>query len=1797
MAGLQQQLGRLRVPHPVIAAQAVAGVFAALRAAPGLSPATCDAAIHQCLCLTDAPAVEVAVQQLLSLAQSPTAAPGGSRGTGVTPLKATDLLLTALSVAGPATVGPLVAGLLELFVASAAALGSQPGAPAATWRAHPLARALLAHPAAAQPLLLGVARLLGRAAAGRDGTGAAAFPALLSALAPFISWVLLDPQLSQQQPLLAPALHATLARLACSLGGAPGPQLALLALLTAHLPAWPVGSPAQQAAAAAALGDVMDVVEACEEEPAPITVAALLNGVASLCRDAAPQGAGALLQQAAAAARRLAGYWPGAAPLLAAPLAPLLLGQQALPGATEARALLPLLAELLLGGAPGSRDDVAAAALEVPLVQLLAFGSGSNAVGEWAAYCMRQLSTPAAAPGDRVARKQGTGGQLPGATSLALLWQLWGEPAVAQQWLASLHLTLASSSGTGGMGKLAGGREQRQLSPPTLLVLCSLLSHPEERVASAAVGAATAAAAAAPLLGLTLLPLLVLQLQRAIERFLSGKQRPRAGAHGSSRESIAVRPSHVLLELLQALPLLARHPAALPFVLRALQPLLAPGAPALLQAAGLRLVCALWVGTGRGFQQLRTAIIGYAAPGTAPALELRIARAECLRDVCLELVGLIQECLVDEAPAVQAAGLDCVAELCEQARAQTRGEEEARARDMGCPRAMWPPAWNRLRTLREHQRFAANVCSSEPLCVRRQAYASLASFEFPTLEELEALRPLVAYVALLQQEHALARQQRQLQQVKAGWRSKRLERQLGAAQSECEALVMAAVAHEHATRRRPHAAVAAPTPAAAGGGTGGEKRAVRQAAAATAAAMTHRLVSALPKQMLGGAAPTAAMLLPRIPELPAPAVAVLLFWSPPPPAGKTPAQLAAGARQAAEDYQALACELIRQPQTAAQLAAAAGAEAGGEAAACGAWLVAWRRFLRRWAAALRAAGPAGGGEGAGGKGEGSSTAQHAAVLQIWQAIQPHLCEQPPSPAAAENAAWAAAALCSLGAQPVAHVVAPVHAALTRLLGDGKQATAVRAAAAKALGAVAEPVRLAQGQATLLQLTSSLRQILLERPSGLVTAPALTLRDAAAVGLALATRQLAPAAGQVADAAAAARAAAESVLAAYLQAGTAAGDSSSSGGAVAGALSSALAAALSPAAQLGLLPQQPSLEQLHASLLAQLEGGGAAATVAAPLLAAVAAVGFQLGSLGEGQVTAALDALVQAAAQALEQLALRDQDPRTRRGASWALAHLCIAVKQGGGGSSDGGRPRGAGAEVEAAAAARGLQQLPPEGALRPLVESLHEGRWMLPQEGSWQGQAGEGRDTAAPMPQLPDLSAAEAAAVLRCLAAAPRLPPLSWAALCRKLLRTFGADLHADAAGLCEACVALASVHGSKSPAFQLADFIATDLLAPARLAALTGRARLAALRSLAPLLAALPEAPAVAALRAACQQSPDLSGSSAAAGAATAARGTEALALLEGLLHLVAPMPEGSSDGRSASSPALREAAQRCLTAVLLLKLPPAPALPVSLAALAEAATAEDGGHRMRLLGPEQRCWAAALACLAELPEPRWQQLPPASTVADGRGEGACPPVHLAYASALLVAAGAADAGALQQARNLLLGGGAGVVGSTRDSSRPPQHVLSLLALLVGRGVAALPLGQQQQWLGDALDATQVCDDPASAFRMAACMVAACAAASQLAPAGGESPPQLAADHCWASSCTAAVATLPEALAALMGAPGWQHLRGALLHRLGRALRALPASSGLNAARLQRACLLAARHPSLPDEQWAALAACMDVR
>ena len=298
-------------------------------------------------------------------------------------------------------------------------------------------------------------------------------------------------------------------------------------------------------------------------------------------------------------------------------------------------------------------------------------------------------------------------------------------------------------------------------------------------------------------------------------------------------------------------------------------------------------------------------------------------------------------------------------------------------------------------------------------------------------------------------------------------------------------------------------------------------------------------------------------------------------------------------------------------------------------------------------------------------------------------------------------------------------------------------------------------------------------------------------------------------------------------------------------------------------------------------------------------------------------------------------------------------------------------------------------------------------------------EAGE----AAPQQQQ-ELSEAESAALLRCLAAAERLPPLNYGTLCRRLLRSHSSDAELHAA-----VGTFAAAQGSRQQQqYHLADFVAELFSHSSRESAPEWQLQ-PLLTHLSQLLAALPEAQAVAALYTLCQRTaaPDTSGQQ---------------ALLQPLLRALEPVLAGSC------APAVQQAAQQALVSVLLPALPQPSRYPLSTVLTADAAAP---------LSPHQRCWSAAVQCLQLLPTAQLESALQQPALQQQL------PIHAAVAATALVAGGTMDARALQHPRNLLLRGA--------GQGQP----LGLAALLVARAVGTLPPAQQQQWLLDTLDACKV--------------------------------------------------------------------------------------------------------------------------
>jgi hypothetical protein len=208
-------------------------------------------------------------------------------------------------------------------------------------------------------------------------------------------------------------------------------------------------------------------------------------------------------------------------------------------GVVEAKALLALLAQLLQhaaeqppgGTAPGCSQQQAhlPELLLLPLLQQMAFSSSDDGK-QWAGHLLSLLSqqppvrSSTTSAMETVPRPALHGAAAATQSVQVLLHQLWQHQGRARHWLASLQLTLGCRSG----GSVSGGqaaKDQHQVDGGAVLVLCALLQHPAEAVQRAALRTAGAAMEATALLGLTLLPLLVQQLQRQAELFLSGGSR------------------------------------------------------------------------------------------------------------------------------------------------------------------------------------------------------------------------------------------------------------------------------------------------------------------------------------------------------------------------------------------------------------------------------------------------------------------------------------------------------------------------------------------------------------------------------------------------------------------------------------------------------------------------------------------------------------------------------------------------------------------------------------------------------------------------------------------------------------------------------------------------------------------------------------------------------------------------------------------------------------------------------------------------------------------------------------------------------------------------------------------------------------------------------------------------------------------------------------------------------------------------------------------------------------------------
>jgi len=501
-------------------------------------------------------------------------------------------------------------------------------------------------------------------------------------------------------------------------------------------------------------------------------------------------------------------------------------------------------------------------------------------------------------------------------------------------------------------------------------------------------------------------------------------------------------------------------------------------------------------------------------------------------------------------------------------------------------------------------------------------------------------------------------------------------------------------------------------------------------------------------------------------------------------------------------------------------------------------------------------------------------------------------------------------------------------------------------------------------------------------------------------------------------------------------------------------------------------------------------------------------------------------------EALERLALKDPDKRVRRGSAWALSELAWHIRhlgKGGYGYDYGSTPFS-----KEQTLSQGLEGFPEDGALRFLAETAMNGAWPggigrighrhatttrsrddEEEENTYNGDPVVSESEKRPHP----LSALHAAAVLDCLAAAPRLPALDWTAICRRLLRSHPCDEHVHIG-----CVELVSAHSHVSSAYQLYEFVREDMLTPSRLRSMwcpQAQARL--LRQLPELLAALPQDEARAVLTPLCEESA-LEG---ALGTTTCivhsvgvweqqqtrknssekkAAGHIVLQRQAALAHGLARLTQGAdhaTDGASIND--LGSDGRRAALRVLLPK--------VAKPGMWDIIQLRDPTTELIELGfgdhpPDETLSYRSEDALELSRRELWAALfraaflnaSPEEVTATCNDVDFCNthPVHFSWLTASLVASGRADVRALQHCRNAVLNG---KLVATPDDEEVVTMLMSWALHASAQshsGDSGIDATQQAQhaWLSDILGGVDKCRNPSGAVRLAACGVVGIASA-----------------------------------------------------------------------------------------------------
>ena len=1432
----------------------------------------------------------------------------------------------------------------------------------------------------------------------------------MTSLHPFFCFVLLQ----YGNTAIAASLHSNLVRVGSSLA-----STAMLRQLSSLLPGYRMQTTEQQCLLDGCATDLLDLFFSCgcsgrEQEVASEqreSLDTLLTGISSLLQDMyrlhRGNGSRALLKTLATISsswpRSVFNFCTATTTSTTANTRTALLMQLASIGASAAPSdaipSLSLLHDILSYGNPYNNDDCHVlprgihAAITTTLVPVVAFQQVSG-VKAWASQILGVLENYSS-------RCSGT-------------IELEQQQEQQKEWVASLHYDLTLFAKT---TKLPKGASVN-MHPATWHTLLSLIYSPPSTALCTEQAIATMLHVVRVVQGMSL-PTLSLCIHR-IQSLVAEEDEPGLGKNNKKSKRKRALSSHTIVRLLYAIPLLATTTTttnALPFIVRAIQPLLSSPTP-LLQAVAVRMLCMLWTTTGRGFPHLRTALLSYTTPTpTSHSKALALAWSQSVIDVCTkdgqragELIHAITtsiQCLHSD-PDICAFGLQCIAHLCEndvldfyKAWRVVHGYIPKMPSASDAAAAAWlrllgsgcfdvekhPPEISR----RIVDALWKGVTTHASSFVRGQAAASLAARDVGALIACGAIELEMWEIANLLQH---------LDGADTGSSSSKNSR-------EMEALVVRVLEHEHQHRRRPNATntttinnrVASYTTPSIENSSRKPKKVHYNTGDASLSRSTvgnvrHRLASTLARSLLGPGSRVPSEFLKRLPDVSP--TAVLLLWSPPPTplSSKTKTN---SAKIAVDWYTSVFKEVCKHYNTGTKDMESSTDPGAG-----------WIPFLRRWSTACEdATGNASlvwntieGIETGGSISErvNAVTASAAFITVCALRQKQHqqqrdmeaahgmlraLCEsseehgirgQVAACIALGQCAGAVAGVCGVSvvvddvlkvllplwhgdeergsvggvvqacAIGIGHACLQITVAKRKGSGSGSGSSSVKedddvvgTVVKKALCALLEVVvvventtlkarteaamqglTIAMAALVALNMIDSLIDLFFASSAVVVhmqrllttfepgpVAALLQATTAAAFSMNKVTRQ------QVVEVLEVLKA-----CAMYGGVGVVSRKDGAYDGKLGGAGAAALGALVAELALQGFSFDRDAPREGYITAIV-IAGGGkreeeegqgimTTSTVARYGGAAAGIASVFKHRMAEDDDDRRLEKVEKEAMEVLEALALgRREDRGSRRECSKALAELCWFARRCEVARSVG--VEGGGVNETEERVSKGLSSLPENSAMRYLCETLSQGCWPQVEE--------EENEVVVPSAS-PEVTSQQAASILRCLAAAPRLPSMNWSSVCRRLIHSHSGDV-----SVVLGCIGLAAAHASAPPSLQLYDFISTDLLSPSSSPLFShimhpyAEVHVEIVRAMPQLLAALPDAEAASAVCMLCTF------------IATTVTTSTALSsnekMKECMLHSLATILSSSS-----SSPRLKEAAVTCAFDTLLPTLRPPPHL-----------------------------------------------------------------------------------------------------------------------------------------------------------------------------------------------------------------------------------------------------------------------------